>query len=147
LVQRRQIFLTKAKEADVKAEWAKDLSVKATWREIAEMYRELAQLDRPATAERPLPIAKSGHKPVADGKPVPQRVIRIHKRADGTYVGRNEVKTERPLGVDANLSDALMTAKRQAVLDSGRGYRVVIEVQDSGKTWRQVDVVEPPRTR
>ena len=43
---REQAFLIKAREADTKAEWAKELSVKDTWRQIAEMYRELARLER-----------------------------------------------------------------------------------------------------
>ena len=149
--QRRQIFLAKAKEADVKAERARDPFVRKTLGEIAGMYRELAHLESPASslgavADRPLkPKESSSRKLTADRKPAPQRIIRIYKRADGTYVSRNEVKTERALGVDASLSDALMTAKRQAALDSRRGYRVVIEVQDAEQSWRQIDVIEPPR--
>lgn len=138
----RQMFLAKAQEADVKAEWAKELSVKETWRELAEMYRELARLERPSSR----PKASMDPPLESEVKPAPQRVIRIHQRGDGSYVSRNEVKTERPLGIDGTLSDALMTARREAVLASGRGYRVVIEVQDSAQTWRQVDVIEPRRT-
>ena len=41
----RQGFLAKAKDADAKAEQSKSLAVKETWREIAEMYRELAKLE------------------------------------------------------------------------------------------------------
>jgi hypothetical protein len=79
-------------------------------------------------------------------KLIPQRVIRAYRRGDGRYVSRNEVPTDSPLGVDDTLSLALGTARREATLASGEGFRVLVEIQDSGKTWRQIDVVEPPRT-
>ena len=136
---RRQGFLAIAKAADTKAESAKVLRVKETWRELAEMYRELAQLE---CRRAPREVVED-RRSIPDRKSIPQRVIRIHRRADGCYVARNEVKTERPLGVDSTLISALRTAKRAAILASRRGYRVVIEVQDAGQSWRQIDVVEP----
>jgi hypothetical protein len=79
-------------------------------------------------------------------KTIPQRVFRVHRRADGAYVSRNEIATDGPLGVDYSLSQALGTAKREATVASRAGCRVLIEVRDAGGEWRQIDVVEPPRT-
>jgi hypothetical protein len=41
--KRQQEFLDKAKEADERAEKAKDPSVRESWRTVAKNYRELAQ--------------------------------------------------------------------------------------------------------
>jgi hypothetical protein len=44
--KRRQEFLAKAKEAQTKAENAQDVGAKAAWLKVAEMYREMARLER-----------------------------------------------------------------------------------------------------
>ena len=73
-----------------------------------------------------------------------QRIIRIHDRADGRYVTRNDRPGDSPLGVDASLNLALGTARREATMAArNEGCRVVVQVL-RGSRWTQVDSVEPP---
>jgi hypothetical protein len=44
--ERRKDFLAKAKEADEQVEKAKDSDLKASWKRIAQSYRELAERQR-----------------------------------------------------------------------------------------------------
>lgn len=78
-------------------------------------------------------------------KKVPQRVFRIHQRPDGRYESRNETATDSPLGVDYTLAQAIGSATREAMLASREGCRVIIEVRQSDKKWKQVHAVDPPR--
>jgi hypothetical protein len=44
--KKRQEFLAKAKEAEAKAEAAQGLAAKEAWSKVAEIYREMARLER-----------------------------------------------------------------------------------------------------
>ena len=76
---------------------------------------------------------------------VPQRVFRIHRRADGKYETRNECATDSPMGVDRSLSQAIGTAQREATLASAKGCRVQIELEQFPGSWKCLEVVDPPR--
>ena len=43
--KRRQEYLEKAKKAEARADQTQDVSAKAIWRQVAEMYREMARLE------------------------------------------------------------------------------------------------------
>jgi len=49
------------------------------------------------------------------------------------------------LGVDYSLSQAIGTAKREAIVASRAGCRVVIKAQLPNGTWKKIEVVNPPR--
>ena len=80
------------------------------------------------------------------GKTIPTRRFRIYRREDGRYVSLSEHPGESPLGVDFSLNQAIGSATRETVLASREGCRVVIEVQQSNKSWKKVDVIKPPPT-
>jgi hypothetical protein len=79
-------------------------------------------------------------------KTIRTRKFRIHQRADGRFEIRNEFPNDSPLGVDHSLSQAIGSAGREAALASRDGCRVVIEVQQPNKKWKQVNVINPPGT-
>jgi len=76
-------------------------------------------------------------------KTIPTRRFRIHQRQDGRYVSLSEHPGDSPLGVDYSLSQAIGTA----TLLSREGCKVVIEVQQPNKSWKHVDVINPPAAR
>ena len=78
-------------------------------------------------------------------KTVQTRRFRIYRREDGRYVSLNEHPGDSPLGVDYSLSQAVSTATREATLASRQGCRVVIEVQQPNKSWKKIDIVNPPK--
>lgn len=80
-------------------------------------------------------------------KTIPTRRFRIHQRQDGRYVSLSEHPGDSPLGVDYSLSQAIGTATREATLASREGCKVVIEVQQPNKSWKRVDVINPPDAR
>ncbi len=80
-------------------------------------------------------------------KTIPTRKFRIHQRQDGRYVSLSGHPGDSPLGVDYSLAQAIGTATREATLVSRQGCKVVIEVQQSNKSWKEIDVIKPPTTR
>jgi len=73
-----------------------------------------------------------------------QRIIRIHDRADGRYVTRNDRPGDSPLGVDTSLNIAMGTAHREATMTArDEGCLVIVQVM-KGSHWTEVDRVEPP---
>ena len=80
-------------------------------------------------------------------KTIPTRKFRIYRREDGRYVSLSERPGDSPLGVDSSLSQAIGSATREATRASREGCRVVIEVQQPNKEWKQVEVINPPTAR
>jgi hypothetical protein len=62
-------------------------------------------------------------------KPLPEEILRTHRREDRRYVIRNAFPTDSRLRVDGSLSQAIGTAKREAAFVSREGSRLFIEVQ------------------
>jgi hypothetical protein len=80
-------------------------------------------------------------------KTIPTRRFRIYRGDDGRYVSLSEHPGDSPLGVDFSLNQAIGSATREAILASREGCRVVIEVQQPNKSWKKIDVVNPPAAR
>lgn len=74
-----------------------------------------------------------------------QRIIRIHDRADGRFVTRNDRPADSPLGVDTSLALAMGTAHREAAMTARDEGCIVIVQRLRGARWVEVDRVEPPR--
>lgn len=73
-----------------------------------------------------------------------QRIIRIHDRADGRFVTRNDRDTDSPLGVDTSINLALGTAHREAVLTAREeGCTVIVQIR-KGARWTEVERLTPP---
>jgi len=77
-------------------------------------------------------------------KTVPTRRFRIHRRQDGRYVSLSEHPGDSPLGVDYSLSQAIGTATREATRASRERCKVIVEVQQPNKSWKKLDVINPP---
>ncbi len=75
----------------------------------------------------------------------PARVFTIRRRADGTYVSRNDVPGASPLGVYSNLDMAITSAQRDAACVSRAWHcRVIVRAEGASGALEQIAVIEPP---
>jgi hypothetical protein len=74
----------------------------------------------------------------------PTRTFTIEQRPDGRFVSRNEHPGDSPLGVDASLTMAIGSCRREATLASRQGCTVIIKARQPGGKWKEVARFEPP---
>jgi len=97
-----------------------------------------------STSQRKEPWACLARRIRMPRKTIPTRRFRIYLRDDGRYVSLNDRPGDSPLGVDYSLNQAIGGATREATLASRDGCRVVIQVWQPNKRWKNVDVINPP---